>query len=165
MLRKITALILSVLLSLSLCACGEKEPPVSSSGPGRMVRRIEVAIHPEDEAFDRVYVTQENMNELLSLLRSMETDEAPETEPDIDGGQTYYTATVTFANGEKSVYYLLGHSYLRLGSEDWCVVDPKLSVQFSEFLRTRPSDDGSVVIETTEPVETSAPAESTEPTE
>lgn len=165
MLRKITALVLSILLALGLCACGEKEPPISSSGPGRMVRRIEVAIHPEDEAFDRVYVTQENMNELLTLLRSMQTTEEPEKEPDIEGGQTYYTATVTFANGEKSVYYLLGHSYLRLGDEAWCVVDPKLSVQFSEFLRTRPSDDGTVVVETTEPVETTAPVESTEPTE
>lgn len=164
MLRKITALVLSVLLIFSLCGCGEKEPPISSSGPGRMVRRIEVAIHPEDEAFDRVYVTQENMNELLSLLRSMQTTEEPETEPDIEGGQTYYTATVTFANGEKSVYYLLGHSYLRLGDEDWCVVDPKLSLKFSEFIRTRPTDDGSAPIETTAPVETTAPAETTEPT-
>lgn len=165
MLRKITALVLSVLLIFGLCGCGEKEPPISSSGPGRMVRRIEVAIHPEDEAFDRVYVTQENMNELLSLLRSMETDEEPEKEPDIKGGQTYYTATVTFANGEKSVYYLLGHSYLRLGDEDWCVIDSKLSRQFSEFIRTRQSDDGSVVIGTTAPAETTLPAETTEPTE
>lgn len=165
MLRKITALVLSVLLALALCACGDEEPPVSSSGPGRMVRRIEVAIHPEDPDFDRVYVTQENMNELLALLRSMETDEIPQTEPDLDGGQTYYTATVTFANGEKSEYHLLGHTYLRLGDDDWCIIDPKLSKQFSEFIRTRPTDDGSVVIETTAPVETTAPAESTEPTE
>lgn len=165
MLRKTIALALSALLLFGLCGCGEETPPISSSGPGRMVRRIEVAIHPEDANFDRVYVTQENMNELLALLRSMETDKEPEQEPEIDGGQTYYTATVTFANGDKSVYYLLGHSYLRLGDSTWCVIDPKLSVQFSEFLKTRPSDDGSVVIETTEPVETSAPAESTEPTE
>lgn len=165
MLRKITAIVLSVLLLLTLCACSDEEPPVTSSGPGRMVRRIEVAIHPEDADFDRVYVTQENMNELLSLLRSMETDEEPEQEPDLEGGQTYYTATVTFANGEKSVYHLLGHSYLRLGDEDWCVVDPKLSLQFSEFIRNRPTDDGSVVIETTAPVETTVPAETTAPTE
>lgn len=161
MLRKTIALVLSVLLALGLCGCGEKEPPVSSSGPGRMVRRIEVAIHPEDADFERVYVTQENMNELLGLLRSMQTDERPETEPDIDGGQTYYTATVTFANGEQSVYYLLGHSYLRLGEEDWCVIDSKLSRKFSEFIRTKLSDDGSVVVETTAPAETTAPVETT----
>ena len=159
MLRKIIAMTLSVLLLLGLCACGEEEPPVSSSGPGRMVRRIEVAIHPEDPAFDRTYVTQQNMNELLALLRSMETTDYPETEPDLDGGQSYYTATVTFANGEQSVYYLLGHTYLRLGDDDWCLIDSKLSRQFSEFLHDRPSDDGSVVIETTAPPETTAPTE------
>lgn len=159
MLRKIIAMTLSVLLLLSLCACSEEEPPVSSSGPGRMVRRIEVAIHPEDPDFDRTYVTQQNMNELLALLRSMETTDYPETEPDLDGGQSYYTATVTFANGEQSVYYLLGHTYLRLGDDDWCLIDSNLSRQFSEFLHSRPTDDGSVVIETTVPPETTAPTE------
>ena len=59
--------------------------PPRPPAPGRMIRRIEIAIHPADAAYERVYVTQENMNELLSLLRSMETDVQPETEPDIDG--------------------------------------------------------------------------------
>lgn len=156
--RKI-ALILALILLLTLSACGGKKPVPSGTGPGRMVRRIEVALHPEDENFDRTYVTQENMNELLALLRAMQTDVAPETEPDLEGGQSYYTATVTFANGEQSVYYLLGHTYLRLGDDDWCLIDSKLSRQFSEFLHDRPSDDGSVVIETTVPPETTAPTE------
>ena len=159
MYRKITAIILSLLLVLSLCACGTEEPPLNPSGPGRMVRRIEVAIHPADPDFDRTYVTQENMNELLSLLRGMETDKRPETEPDIDGGQNYYTATITFANGEQSVYYLLGHTYLRLGDDPWCLIDSNLSRKFSEFIRTHPTDDGSVPIETNAPAETTAPTE------
>lgn len=156
--KKTLALVLVFVMALGLLGCGGEEPPVSSSGPGRMVRRIEVAIHPEDDSFDRIYVTQENMNELLTLLRSMVTTEAPETEPDLEGGQSYYTATVTFANGEQSVYYLLGHTYLRLGNDPWCVVDRNLVMKFNEFLQTHPSDDGSVPTETTTaPTETTAP--------
>ena len=107
-----------------------------------MVRRIEVAIHPADAAFERVYVTQENMNELLTLLRGMENDERPEMEPDINGGQILYTATVTFANGEQSIYYLLGHTYLRLGDNPWCVINTDLSRKFIDFIKNHPSDDG-----------------------
>ena len=106
-----------------------------------MVRRIEVAIHPDDPDFARTYVTQENMNELLALLRSMQTDVEPEREPDVDGGQNLYTATVTFANGQQSVYCLLGHTYLRLGDEDWCIIDTNLARHFSQFILDHPSDD------------------------
>lgn len=164
--RKILSLLFALLLALGLTACGEESPTADNpSGPGRMVRRIEVAIHPEDQNFDRTYVTQDNMNDLLALLRTMQTDEEPTREPDLDGGQSYYTATVTFANGEQSVYYLLGHTYLRLGDDPWCVIDTDLSRRFSEFLHEHPTDDGSVTIETTAPPETTAPAESTAPTE
>ena len=114
MLKKIAAILLTALLLLSLCACGEDTPPKRPSAPGRMVQRIEVAIHPADPRFDRTYVTQENMNALLTLLRNLETQDYPETEPDPNGGQTLYTATVIFANGEQSVYRLLGPSMRQL---------------------------------------------------
>ena len=150
---------LTLLLALGLSACGEEAPPAETAdGPGRMVRSIEVAIHPADSAFDRTYVTQENMNALLALLRSMQTDVEPEQAPDLQGGQSYYTATVTFTNGQQSIYYLLGHTYLRLGQEDWCVVNGEQSKQFNTFLRDHPSDDFS-----TEP--TAVPTETSEPTE
>ena len=155
--RKRILLLLILTLLLGLTACGGDEPVATGTGPGRMVRRIEVCIHPEDDSFSRVYVTQENMNDLLALLRSMSTRNYPETEPDISSGQTYYTATVTYANGEQSVYYLLSHTYLRLGNDPWCLIDSDQSFQFTEFLRTRPSDDGSMPIETTVPPETTTP--------
>ena len=149
--RKTIALTLLLTLLLGLTACGGDSPAPAGTGPGRMVRRIEIAIHPADDAFARIYVTQENMNELLSLLRGMETDVRPETEPDIDGGQVLYTATVTFANGEQSVYYLLGHTYMRLGDNPWCIIDSDLSMKFSKFIREHPSDETAP--ETTAPTE------------
>lgn len=141
MYRKITAIFLSLVLLLSLCACGHREPPVSTSGPGRMVRRIEIASHPSDPDFDRTYVTQENMNALLGILRSLSTGEEPEQTPDLDGGQNYYTASVTFANGEQSVYYLLSHTCMRQAEDDWTLIDPERSEDFVRFLLDHPSDD------------------------
>ena len=99
------------------------------------------------------------MNAMLTLLRSLETQEYPETEPETDGGQTLYTATVTFANGEKSVYRLLGHTYLQLGDDPWCIIGTERSMEFSKFLKEHPSDDGSAPAETTVLPETTAPAE------
>lgn len=150
--RRYVSLIL--VLVLLLTGCGRDIPGIeSSSGPGRMVRRIEVAIHPEDPDYDRTYVTQENMNALLALLRSMVTLEEPEEEPDLEGGQSYYTATVTFANGQQSRYWMLGHTYLRLGDEDWCVIDTVKARSFIQFLLEHPSDDVPAT-ETTAPPET-----------
>ena len=165
--REKTVLALILALSVCLAACGtEPAPPSDSNAPGRMVRSIEVAIHPEDPDFARTYVTLENMNALLTLLRSMETETEPEQEPDINGGQSLYTATVTFANGQQSIYYLLGHTYLRLGDDDWCVISTDLSKQFTDFIREHPSDNGPAAIETTTaPTETTAPPETTVPTE
>lgn len=150
--RRYVSLIL--VLALLLTGCGRDIPGIeSSSGPGRMVRRIEVAIHPEDPDYDRTYVTQENMNALLALLRSMVTLEEPEEEPDLEGGQSYYTATVTFANGQQSRYWMLGHTYLRLGDEDWCIIDTVKARSFIQFLLEHPSDDVPAT-ETTAPPET-----------
>ena len=143
---------LMLVLSVLLCGCGGNAPKESSGTPGRMVQSIRVAIHPEDPDFARVYETQENMNDLLALLRSMQTNDVPAEEPDIEGGQSLFTVTVTFANGQQSVYYLLGHTYLRLGQEDWCVVPAEQAKEFNTFLRDHPSDD-SPTAETTEPTE------------
>ena len=147
--KRAIALILALLLLL--CGCNSDSPHTEGTGPGRMVRRIEVAIEPEDARFDRTYVTQENMNALLALLRSMQSDIEPDREPDVDNGQSLYIATVTFANGQQSIYYLLGHTYMRLGDEPWCVIDREKSMQFTQFLREHPSDD--VPTETTAPTE------------
>ena len=132
---------LMLVLSVLLCGCGGNTPKESSGAPSRMVRTIEVAIHPDDPDFARVYETQENMNDLLALLRSMETDDIPAEEPDIEGGQSLFTVTVTFANGQQSVYYLLGHTYLRNSDGDWCIIDNSQSMAFNQFLRERSSDD------------------------
>ena len=160
MLRKFTAAVLAILLLLSLSACGRETPPRNDSAPGRMVRRIAVAIHPEDPAFDRTYVTQENMNALLGLLRSMVTEVYPTEEPDPGDGQSLYTVTVTFANGQQSTYRLLGHRFLQLGDEPWCVITTEQASCFTDFIRTRPSDDGSAPTQpTTAPTETAAPTQ------
>ena len=164
--KKAIASVLFLTLLLGLTACGGDSPAPVGTGPGRMIRRIEIAIHPADSTFERVYVTQENMNELLSLMRGMETEVQPETEPDINGGQVLYSATITFANGEQSIYYLLGHTYMRLGDNPWCIIDSDLSMKFSEFIREHPTDDGSAAIETTTvPTEITAPTATTAPAE
>lgn len=151
--RKRISLIL--VLVLLLTGCGRDTPGIeSTSGPGRMVRRIDVASQPEDPEQARVYVTQENMNELLGLLRSMVTAEAPEEEPDVEGAESCYTATVTFANGQQSVYWLLEDAYLRLGDEEWCLIAPEKAGEFARFLGDHPSDDVPAA-------ETSAPTEPT----
>ena len=151
--KRILALVM--ILSILLCGCGDDTPKSDSGAPGRMVRRIEV--RPENPEYERVYQTQENMNDLLALLRSMENDNIPAQEPDVENGQSLYIVTAIFANGEQSVYYVLGHTYLRNTDGDWCIIDLDQSMAFNQFLRDRPSDNVPAPTETI--AETTAPTE------
>ena len=153
--KRILALVM--VLSILLCGCGDDTPKSDSGTPGRMVRSIEVAIQPENPEYDRVYQTQENMNDLLTLLRSMESDNVPNQEPDLHDGQSLYTITATFANDQQSVYYVLGHTYLRNSDGDWCIIDREQSMDFNQFLQDRPSDNIPAPTETV--AETTAPTE------
>lgn len=128
--------------------------------PHLMVRSAEVAMHPRDPEFERCYQTQENLTDLLNLLREISTGDAPEEEPKVGDGQTYYTVTVTYASGRTREYILLGHRYLKVGDEPWCELEKEDAMRFNQFLRDHQSDDGSYVPPTTEP-----PAETTLPTE
>ena len=153
--KRILALVM--VLSILLCGCGDDTPKSDSGTPGRMVRSIEVAIQPENPEYSRVYQTQENMNDLLALLRSMENDNVPAQEPDLHSGQSLYTITATFANGQQSVYYVLGHTYLRNTDGNWCIIDRDQSMAFNQFLQDRPSDNVPTPTETI--AETTAPTE------
>lgn len=133
---------------------------VAREMPHLMVRSAEVTMHPRDPEFERHYVTQENLTDLLNLLREISTGDTPEEEPELGDGQTYYTVTVIYASGDAREYHLLGYRYLKVGDEPWIEIAHEDAMRFSQFIRDHQSDDGSYVPPTTEP-----PAETTLPTE
>lgn len=153
-------------LALSLTGCGSilEETSPSAEVPGRMVQQIDISIHPHDEELERSYTDIQQMSTILKMLRDMDTNDVPEEEPDLDGGQSYYTVTATYANGESRVYYLLGHQFLCHDTKPWCQVDSGKITELIQYIRENP-DDGSApsegTEETTVPEETSAAADPT----
>ena len=72
MYRKIFVFLLSAMLVLGLTACGGKEPTEThSSGPGRMVRRIEVSIQPEDPDLARAAMFHLHQSKSAYPLRAV----------------------------------------------------------------------------------------------
>ncbi len=157
--RQLFAWLLLAVLAFGLAACGDEPEETLSTSAGRMVQKIEITFHPEDEAFHRVYVTQENMNVMLKILRGLSRDEKAESPPDLESGISYYTATITRANGETSTYRLASHTFLQLDEGEWYAADSGKAMSFVNFIQKHPSDDSSV--ETTAAPETTAPAETT----
>lgn len=157
----LSALIAAVSL---LAGCGLvdllPDMTVAQEIPHLMVRSAQVVMHPRDPEFERCYQTQENLNELLNLLREIDSGDEPEEEPELGDGQTYYTVTVTYASGETREYHLLGYRFLKVGNEPWIMIKHEDAMRFNQFIRDHPSDDGSYVPPTTQP-----PAETTLPTE
>ena len=154
-------LILLLTLLLMLTACGKTEDPAAQPGalPGRMVQKIEVAIHPEDEAYAKTYTDKDQMSPLLRVLRDMDTSKHPEEEPSLSDGQTYYTVTATYANGSSRIYYLLSHKYLRIDDGPWYIIDSNDAMELVQLIR---GDEEPV---STDPSEETLPEETEEQTD
>ncbi len=158
--------LLSAVFLLGGCSISSYLPDVTVGRelPHLMVRTIDVSMSPRDPEFERHYQTQENLTALLNLLREIVTNEIPEEEPKLSGGQTYYTVTATYASGETQEYHMMGYRFLKVGDEPWCEISHDSAMRFSRFIRDHQSDDGSYVPPTTEPpAETTVPSETTAP--
>ena len=158
--ERIFLCLLAALLLLGACGNSNGEQPMEQAHvPSRMVGRIDIAIHPEDDAFARSYIDMEKMSPILRLLRDMDTNHIPTEEPSITDGQTYYTFTATYANGESRVYYLLSHKYLRVGSEAWCEIDSNDAMELIQYIRETPDTAGEYPSEPSESSEETTPEE------
>jgi hypothetical protein len=129
MVKKIIRLIALMLSVFMLSGCGILHAAISLVAPDvteatdlphLMVKYIDVEMHPENGSFSRHYQSQQNLTAILRLLREMDSGKAPEAQPDLEDGQSYYTVTATYASGEQQVYYVLGYQFLKIGDGDWC---------------------------------------------
>lgn len=137
---------------------------VDKAMPHKLVQAIDISATPADGEFDRHYESQRNLTTLLRMLREMETRDYPEEQPDLDDGQSYYTVTATYSCGEEQVYWLLGYRYLKVGDGPWCIVEFERVMDFADYLKRHPSENGIYTPpETTPPPETTAPPETTVP--
>lgn len=159
--ERIMICLLALLLLLSACGNSKDEPSIGEAGvPSRMVQQIDIAIHPEDEDMARSYTDMEKMSPILRFLRDMDTTHEPEEEPTITDGQTYYTITAIYANGESRVYYLLSHKFLRIDDGEWCEIDNNDAMDLIQYIRETPDTE-----EAAEETETTASSEETQPEE
>lgn len=165
--ERIMLCLLVLLVLLSACGNAQADQPTGETGvPSRMVKQIDIAIHPEDEDLARSYTDMEKMSPILRFLRDMDTTREPEEEPSITDGQTYYTITATYANGESRVYYLLSHKYLRAEGEAWCEIDNADAMELIQYIRDTPdTDEAPEEAETAEPSGETQPEESSAETE
>lgn len=161
--ERIFLCLLAMLFVLSACSNSDEQPTEQVGVPSRMVAQIDVAIHPEDPDFARSYTNMEKMSPILRFLRDMDTTQKPEEEPSITDGQTYYTFTATYANGESRIYYLLSHQFMRVDEGPWCEIDNADAMDLIHYIRETPDTDEteeSVESDPTETAEDTVPEES-----
>lgn len=135
----------------------DEPDPDRSDAPHRMVESIDVTIHPADSSFDRHYQSQELLTTTLKHLRKLETSQAPEQDPSLDDGQTYYTVTAIYSSGEQQSYILLSYRFLKVGDEPWCEVNFDNAMGFTRFIREHSSETGNPGTERTLPRKPSMP--------
>ena len=111
--------------------------------PGKLVVQIDVVSNPYDETMVRSYASQNHMSNVLRMLQSMTTTQAPEEKVTFDSYSKYYTITATYISGEHTVYHLLDGMYLRSEGEDWCVIDAVKFREFEQYLLDNPTGDAA----------------------
>lgn len=175
MTKKILRLLALMLLVTTLSGCGVVHGLISLVAPDvteatdlphLLVRQIDVCMYPNDGEFTRHYESQQNLTAILQALRGMVTTKAPEEAPSLTDGQAYYAVTATYACGDQQVYYLLGYQYMKVGEEDWCTIEFDRAMDFVQYLKQHPSDNGTYIPPATLPTPaTEAPETEAPPTE
>ena len=156
--EKMIVMLLALLLLLSACGSPDSSSTEPSAIPARMVSRLEVSIHPADDSLARNYEDMEKMTPILRFLRDMDTTQKPEEEPLLTDGQTYYTITAIYANGDSRTYYLLSHKFMRVDQGEWCEIDNLDAMELIQYIRNTPDSEEA-------PTEESLPEETTEATQ
>lgn len=146
---KIKLLVLLLVFSLfTLSGCGVTNlaltpitsVPVNTSAPRKLVEQLDISFYPDNPCYTRHYYSEENINALLALLRSFQSDNLATCHPKADDGQSYYIINVTYANNLTHQYYLMGHRYLRIGDNHWIEVGTDNAKKFVQFLNEHPND-------------------------
>lgn len=146
--KRALILLLILALSLSLCGCEIVDTVLDaiaptdpdSLAPGRMVMELSVKMSPADPKMERYYRSQERVEEILNMLKAMDTGIPPESEPSLQGG-IYYEITLHYTNGDTQNYYLLNLDFLRRGDEPWADIVGAEALEFVNYLKAHPGDE------------------------
>lgn len=102
--------------------------------PGRLVVQIDIDVYPDQPGTSRRYMQRENVETLISMLRSMEDGDVPESDTTVWDSYSYYTIRTTGANGSSQVYYLLNRRLFRSSEGTWCTVSAQEVDAFEAFI-------------------------------
>ena len=138
---KTTALILCMFLlagCLSGCGSAAREIPSGNpriqSVPQRLVRQIDVALHPENPEVDRVYTRQAPLNKMIRLMREIDcSTPAPHPEA-LDQADSYYSFTFTYSDGSQREFRLLSHQYFNNSRDGWVEIPRDQAMKLTSFI-------------------------------
>ncbi len=144
---KVVALLL-VLAVVALSGCSiaatglETTVPDSPNtpAPGKMVEHIDITFQPDNPTYTRHYSSEANVRDFLILLRSLQTNEYPDQQPNMLDGQSYFVISLTYANEMTQHYHLMGHRYLRTDNGQWREIGTDNAKKFVQFLEEHPND-------------------------
>lgn len=144
--RFVALILLLVMFCLSGCSISaagfETTAPnlPDPAAPGKMVEHIDVCFRPDNPSYTRHYCSETNIQDFLTLLRSLQTNTYPDHQPNLLDGQSYFVITLTYSNDMTQEYYLMGHRYLRTGDNQWREIGTDNAAKFIQFLKDHPAD-------------------------
>lgn len=132
--KRMPAFLLLCFWICCLFGCKAKKPPVP-----RVVSSITVVWNRDGHNFTRYYTDIQKMEDILLYLRLAQTEEPPETAPEVPSDSAYHI-TVSLINGTKHHYLQQQHRFFRREQEPWQSISPELAAELYALLRHNKSD-------------------------
>ena len=118
------------LLPLLLCGCAKSEIP---KGPMcRVVTQVEVTATIDGEVNENIFTASKEMESVMCYLRLLQKGKKADIDPD-SFRSDYYEITVSYSDGQRTVYRQLHKDFLQIDDGPWRTIDgAKIELLFPE---------------------------------
>ena len=126
------------LTSLVLPGCDGTQGEVT---PVRVVTQIQVTATENGQIWQKTFSNPDKMGAVLHCLRTMEPGKVVPIAPDSFRTDAY-EITVSYSDGNHTVYQQLYHQYLQRDSQGYREISERPAVRLVQLLRSMPGDHG-----------------------
>ncbi len=123
-------MLLTILIAVTLHGCGGAQPDPE---PLRVVTQIQVTGSQNGKIFQKTFTDMKKMEAILHCIRRLDPGKVSHITPDSFRTDAY-EITVSYSDGNRTVYQQLYHQYLQTDSQGYREINEGPAIQLAQLL-------------------------------